>query len=37
VFIQTIPAILDWSHVAQIWPRLGSPHDVAVINDQAVQ
>ena len=26
VFCQTIPAILDWCHVAEIWPQLETTH-----------
>ena len=30
VFVQTIPALLDWCHVAEIWPQLlqGAPGSV---------
>jgi len=31
-FIQAIPAILDWSYTAKIWPFLISPFDIAPIN-----
>jgi hypothetical protein len=28
VFIQTIPHVLDWGYVAEIWPKLGSNWDL---------
>lgn len=31
VFCQTIPAILDWSHVAEIWPNLKSNWKITAI------
>jgi hypothetical protein len=36
IFIQTIPAILDWSHVNEIWPQLGATSGVTVVNDARV-
>jgi hypothetical protein len=31
-FVQAIPAILDWSDTANIWPGLGSPFDIWHVN-----